>query len=83
VRRSEKKVLKEVHKMIKDKLDGPPSKMTIQMPTEKAFVLLIGGQTQTGFVGSICFRDTVLHGPVVSSRFPSASDSLGTLQQVT
>jgi len=40
VRRSEKKTLKEVHKMIKYKLDGPPSKVTIQTPTEKAFVLL-------------------------------------------
>ena len=40
VRRSEKKALNETHKSIRYKLDGPPSKVRIQTPTEKAFVLL-------------------------------------------
>ena len=40
VRRAEKKALNEVHKMIRYKLDGPPSKVRIQTPNEKAFVLL-------------------------------------------
>lgn len=40
VRRSEKRFLKEAHKSLKYKLDGPPSKVTIQKPFEKAFVLL-------------------------------------------
>lgn len=40
VRRSEKKILNEVHKAIKYKLDGPPSKVRIQEPHQKAFVLL-------------------------------------------
>lgn len=40
VRRNEKKPLNEAHKMIKYKLDGPPSKVRIQAPYEKVFVLL-------------------------------------------
>jgi len=40
VRRSEKKNLNDAHRMIKYKLPGPPSKVRIQTPTEKAFVLL-------------------------------------------
>jgi hypothetical protein len=40
VRRAEKKALNEVHKIIRYKLDGPPSKVRIQTPSEKAFVLL-------------------------------------------
>ena len=40
VRRSEKKHLKEAHKNIKYKLDGPLSKVTIKTSEEKAFVLL-------------------------------------------
>ena len=40
VRRAEKRFLKEAHKSLKYKLDGPPSKVTIQKPSEKAFVLL-------------------------------------------
>ena len=40
VRRSEKRFLKETHKSLRYKLDGPLSKVTIQTPSEKAFVLL-------------------------------------------
>ena len=40
VRRSEKKHLNEVHKAIKYKLEGPPSKVRVQEPYQKAFVLL-------------------------------------------
>ncbi|KAL7568801.1 hypothetical protein ACA910_007219 [Epithemia clementina (nom. ined.)] len=40
VRRSEKKQLKEAHKSLKYKLDGPISKVTVQEPWEKSFVLL-------------------------------------------
>ena len=40
VRRSEKKILNEVHKMIRYKLEGPASKVRIQTPSQKAFVLL-------------------------------------------
>lgn len=40
VRRSEKKQLKEAHKSMKYKLDGPLSKVTVQQPWEKSFVLL-------------------------------------------
>jgi Sec63 Brl domain len=40
VRRSEKKLLNEVHKLIKYKLEGPPSKVRVQEPHQKAFVLL-------------------------------------------
>jgi ATP-dependent DNA helicase HFM1/MER3 len=42
VRRSEKKALNEVHKLIRYKLpvDGPPSKVRVQSPWEKTFVLL-------------------------------------------
>jgi hypothetical protein len=40
VRRSEKRFLNEVHKSIRYKLDGPPSKVRVQEPHQKAFVLL-------------------------------------------
>lgn len=40
VRRGEKKALNEVHKLIRYKLDGPPSKVRVQSPWEKTFVLL-------------------------------------------
>lgn len=40
VRRSEKKSLKLIHKQLKHKLDGPLSKVTIQQPFEKVFVLV-------------------------------------------
>ncbi|GAX27286.1 ATP-dependent DNA helicase HFM1/MER3 [Fistulifera solaris] len=40
VRRSEKKTLKLMHGQLKYKLEGPLSKVTIQQPFEKAFVLL-------------------------------------------
>jgi len=40
VRRAEKRVLKEGHKSIKHQMKGPKSKLTIQKPSEKAFVLL-------------------------------------------
>jgi Sec63 Brl domain/Helicase conserved C-terminal domain len=41
VRKSEKKMLNEAHKIIKMyKLDGPASKVRVQLPWEKAFVLL-------------------------------------------
>jgi ATP-dependent DNA helicase HFM1/MER3 len=40
VRRSEKKFLNDVHKMIRYKLDGPPSKVRVQNAAQKAFVLL-------------------------------------------
>lgn len=40
VRRAEKSFLNEAHKQIKYKLDGPPSKVRIQTPSQKAFVLL-------------------------------------------
>ena len=52
VRRSEKKHLKEAHKNIRYKLEGPLSKATIQTPAEKAFVLLqaaIGNHTFDDF----------------------------------
>jgi hypothetical protein len=51
VRRSEKKVLNETHKMIKYKLPGPPSKVRVQKPPEKAFVLLQAG------IGQIYLED--------------------------
>ena len=40
VRRSEKKDLNDAHKIIRYKLDGPPSKVRVQTPAQKAFVLL-------------------------------------------
>lgn len=40
VRRSEKKLLNDAHRMVKFKLEGPPSKVRIQTPSQKAFVLL-------------------------------------------
>ena len=40
VRRSEKRFLREAHKSLKHKLEGPLSKVTIQQPSQKAFVLL-------------------------------------------
>lgn len=40
VRRSEKRFLKEVHKSLKYKLEGAQSRITIQSPSDKAFVLL-------------------------------------------
>lgn len=40
VRRSEKKVLNELHKTIRYKLDGPVSKVRVQQPWQKTFVLL-------------------------------------------
>jgi len=40
VRRSEKKKLNAMHKSIKYKLEGPPSKVRVQQPEEKAFVLI-------------------------------------------
>lgn len=40
VRRSEKRVLNETHKLVKFRLPGPPSKVRIQQPYEKVFVLL-------------------------------------------
>ena len=45
VRRSEKKILNELHKSIRYKLDGPVSKVRVQHPWQKAFVLL---QTAVG-----------------------------------
>jgi hypothetical protein len=51
VRRSEKKVLNETHKMIKYKLDGAPSKVRVQKPPEKALVLLQAG------IGQIYLED--------------------------
>lgn len=39
-KRSEKKALNALHKDIRHKLDGPPSKVRVQKPWEKAFVLL-------------------------------------------
>lgn len=40
VRRSEKRALKVIHKQLKYKLDGPLSRVTIQQPSEKVFVLI-------------------------------------------
>jgi ATP-dependent DNA helicase HFM1/MER3 len=40
VRRMEKKTLNQVHKNLKYKLEGPPSKVRVQEPWEKSFVLL-------------------------------------------
>jgi ATP-dependent DNA helicase HFM1/MER3 len=40
VRRAEKSLLNEAHKQIKYKLDGPLSKVRVQKPQQKAFVLL-------------------------------------------
>lgn len=54
VRRSEKKALNEVHKLIRFKLDGPPSKVRIQSPAEKAFVLLQAA------IGQHCLEDFTL-----------------------
>ena len=43
VRRAEKRVLNELHKSIKYKLEGPPSKVRVQHPWQKTFVLLQTG----------------------------------------
>lgn len=40
VRRSEKRLLNDAHKSIKFKFEGPPSKVRVQEPHQKAFVLL-------------------------------------------
>ena len=40
VRRAEKSLLNEAHKQIKYKLDGSLSKVRIQNPEQKSFVLL-------------------------------------------
>ena len=40
VRRHEKKHLNDAYKLIKHKLEGPQSKVRIQTPAEKVFVLL-------------------------------------------
>ena len=39
-KRSEKKTLNALHKQVRHKLEGPPSKVRVQQPWEKAFVLL-------------------------------------------
>jgi ATP-dependent DNA helicase HFM1/MER3 len=54
VRRHEKKHLNECHKDIKYKLDGPPSKVRVQSPSEKAFVLLQAN------IGQYSFEDYTL-----------------------
>lgn len=56
VRRNEKKVLNECHKsdVLLFKLDGPPSKVRVQEPWEKAFVLL------QAYIGRHTFADFAL-----------------------
>lgn len=49
IRRKEKKLLNEAHKIIKYKLDGPPSKVRVQTPFQKSFVLLQGEIAQHYF----------------------------------
>ena len=49
VRRSEKRQLKEAHKSLKYKLEGPLSKVTVQEPWEKSFVLLQASVGHTHF----------------------------------
>ena len=54
IRRAEKKVLNDAHKQIKHKLEGAPSKVRVQTPAEKAFVLLQCS------IGQIYLDDTTL-----------------------
>lgn len=60
VRRAEKKYLNEVHKQIKYKLEGPPSKVRVQQPWEKTFVLM-----QVS-IGQIQIEDYTVRNPIMS-----------------
>mmetsp|Transcript_28841 Transcript_28841/g.83689 ORF Transcript_28841/g.83689 Transcript_28841/m.83689 type:complete len:102 (-) Transcript_28841:1875-2180(-) len=55
IRRAEKKILNDAHKQIKHKLEGAPSKVRVQTPAEKAFVLLQCS------IGQIYLDETTLH----------------------
>uniref|UniRef100_A0A7S2P7S2 DNA 3'-5' helicase n=1 Tax=Skeletonema marinoi TaxID=267567 RepID=A0A7S2P7S2_9STRA len=54
VRRAEKKELNEAYKLVKYKFEGPQSKIRIQTPEQKAFVLLQSS------IGKYHFRDASL-----------------------
>jgi ATP-dependent DNA helicase HFM1/MER3 len=59
-RRNEKKTLNAVHKEIKFKLDGQPSKVRVQQPWEKSFVLL------QSHIGQVTIEDYTLRQETMS-----------------
>jgi ATP-dependent DNA helicase HFM1/MER3 len=73
VRRSEKKALNETHKLIRYKLDGPPSKVRIQTPTEKAFVLLQAAIGQQ-YLEDYTLRQEMSHMSEYASRLLKATE---------
>jgi replicative superfamily II helicase len=59
-RRNEKKTLNAAHKDIKFKLEGPPSKVRVQQPWEKSFVLL------QSHIGQVAIEDYTLRQETMS-----------------
>jgi hypothetical protein len=59
-RRDEKKTLNAAHKEIKFKLDGQPSKVRVQQPWEKSFVLL------QSHIGQVAIEDYTLRQEIMS-----------------
>ncbi|KAL7539117.1 hypothetical protein ACHAXR_010579 [Thalassiosira sp. AJA248-18] len=74
VRRNEKKPLNEAYKLIKYKLEGPQSKIRIQTPEEKAFVMLQAA------IGRHFFQDFALR-QQMSIMIDSASQILSAVEQ--
>jgi replicative superfamily II helicase len=74
VRRYEKSKLNEAQKDIKYKLDGPPSKVRVQTPFQKAFVLLQAA------IGQVYFEDYTLR-QEMNSMIEYASRMLTALEQ--
>ena len=74
VRRMEKKPLNEAYKLIKYKLEGPQSKVRIQTPAEKVFVMLQAA------IGQHFFQDFALR-QQMSTMIDGASQILSAVEQ--
>ncbi|KAL9182447.1 hypothetical protein ACHAXT_013099 [Thalassiosira profunda] len=74
VRRNEKKSLNAAYKLVKYKLEGPQSKIRIQTPAEKAFVMLQAS------IGQHFFQDFALR-QQMSNMIDSASQILSAVEQ--
>ena len=74
VRKHEKKPLNEAYKLIKYKFEGPQSKIRIQTPAEKAFVMLQAA------IGQHFFQDLPLR-QQMSNMIDSASQILSAMEQ--
>lgn len=74
VRRSEKKHLNEAYKLVRYKLEGPQSKIRIQTPAEKAFVILQAA------IGQHYFQEQSLR-QQMSNMVDSASQILSAVEQ--